>query len=337
MTTTLAHAKAIVLAHHAALARAEPACCFTTLSQHFLPDTLWRGMHPFHEQRGPQAVADAFWSPFLAAMSRVQRRQDIFFAGHNHLDAGGGTWVASMGHLMGLFDAPFLGIQPTRKITMVRYAEFSKVEGDRIVEQALFVDLLHLMAQAGQYPLPGMTGAQLVQPGPLTHDGLLFEDQDPATGQETLNRIHAMMDAITQANASDTPLPPAQELARDWHDDMLWWGPTGIGATYTIDRYIEQHQRPFRTQLGDRTFNGHICRMAEGTYGGFFGWPNLTMACTGPYLGLPPSGKKADMRVVDIYRRDGDKLAENWVFIDILHFLNMQGLDVLAQLEVRKG
>ncbi|GGX62275.1 polyketide cyclase [Tateyamaria omphalii] len=337
MTTDLARAKAVVLAHHAALGRAEPGCCATALSLHFLPDTLWRGMHPFHEQRGPQAVADTFWSPFLTAMSRVQRRQDIFFAGHNHLDEGGGTWVASMGHLMGLFDVPFLGIQPTRKIAMVRYAEFSRVEGDRIVEQALFVDLLHLMAQAGQYPLPGMTGAQLVQPGPMTHDGLLFDDQDPAVGQATLDRIHAMMDAITQANTTENPPLPQDELARDWHDDMIWWGPTGIGATYTIDRYIEQHQRPFRTQLGDRTFNGHICRMAEGNYGGFFGWPNLTMECTGPYLGLPPSGKKADMRVVDVYRRDGDRLAENWVFIDILHFLNMQGLDVLAQLNVRKG
>lgn len=337
MTTELTRVKAVVLAHHAALARAKPDCCAASLSQHFLPDTHWRGMHPFHEQHGPQAVADTFWTPFLAAMSRVQRRQDIFFAGHNHLDEGGGTWVASMGHLMGLFDAPFLGIQPTRKIVMVRYAEFSRVDGDRIVEQALFVDLLHLMAQAGQYPLPGMTGAQLVQPGPMTHDGLLFHDQDPAAGQATLDRIHAMMDAITRANASATPPTPQEELAQDWHDDMIWWGPTGIGASYTIDRYIEQHQRPFRTQLGDRTFNGHICRMAEGSYGGFFGWPNLTMECTGPYLGLPPSGKQADMRVVDIYRRDGDKLAENWVFIDILHFLNMQGLDVLAQLDVRKG
>ena len=38
------------------------------------------------------------------------------------------------------------------------------------------------------------------------------------------------------------------------------------------------------------------------------------------------------MRAVDIYRRDGDRLAENWVFIDMLHFLNMQGLDVLMQM-----
>jgi hypothetical protein len=37
------------------------------------------------------------------------------------------------------------------------------------------------------------------------------------------------------------------------------------------------------------------------------------------------------MRVIDIYRRDGDKLAENWIFIDLLHFWNMQGVDILAR------
>ena len=38
------------------------------------------------------------------------------------------------------------------------------------------------------------------------------------------------------------------------------------------------------------------------------------------------------MRVVDMYREQDGKLAENWIFIDILHYLNMQGLDVLARL-----
>jgi len=332
--TDFSRAKACVQAHHAALARATPDTVAAALGSHLSADATWRGMHPFHVQTGPEAVAQTFWAPFLTAMSRVQRREDVFFAGDNHLDAGG-TWVASMGHFMALFDAPFLGIQPTGKIVMVRYAEFSRVDGDQITEQALFVDLLHLMAQTGQYPLPGMTAAQLVQPGPMTHDGLLRDAQDDAASIKTLGLIERMIGAIDNANTADQPPTPKEELARDWLDDMVWWGPTGIGSTYTIDRYIVQHQQPFRTQLGARKFNGHICRMAEGTYGGFFGWANLTMECTGPYLGLPPSGKSADMRVVDIYRRDGDKLAENWVFIDMLHFLNMQGLDVLAQLAVR--
>ncbi|MEL7090345.1 MAG: ester cyclase [Pseudomonadota bacterium] len=330
----LSQAKALVRAHHAALSRATPETAAEAMAQHMAPDALWRGMHPMHEQTGPLAVANAFWTPLLTSLSRMQRRQDIFFAGQNSLDAGG-DWVASMGHFLGLFDVPFLGIPPTGKLVMLRYAEFSRVEGGQITEQAMFVDLLHLMAQAECYPLPGMTGAQLVQPGPMTHDGLLYDTQSPEDGAATLDLINRMIGSIDLANKADNPPPPEVELAAHWHDDMLWWGPTGIGSTFTIDRYIAQHQQPFRTQLGHRTFNGHICRMAEGTYGGFFGWPNLTMECTGPYLGLPPSGKKADMRVVDFYRRDGDKLAENWIFIDMLHFLNMQGLDVLAQLETR--
>ena len=44
-----------------------------------------------------------------------------------------------------------------------------------------------------------------------------------------------------------------------------------------------------------------------------------------------------EMRVVDIYRRDGKKLAENWVFIDILHWLSMQGLDVLMRMRQLLG
>ena len=38
---------------------------------------------------------------------------------------------------------------------------------------------------------------------------------------------------------------------------------------------------------------------------------------------LARSDRSADMRVVDIYRREGDKIAENWVLIDLFQgFIN---------------
>ena len=40
------------------------------------------------------------------------------------------------------------------------------------------------------------------------------------------------------------------------------------------------------------------------------------------------SDARADMQVVDIYRREGDKIAENWVIIDIPYWLNQLGIDV---------
>ena len=328
MSTDIQHAKTIVRNWQKSTDTAElvqlPAC-FATFTDN---DYIWRGVHPFHEQSGADSVIKVFYRPFKGAFSALQRRQDIFFAGQNEIDGFTSVWVASMGHFLGLFDRPFVGIPPHNKIAMVRYAEFHKVENGQIRETAIFIDLLHLMAQVGLTPVPQQTGMHLIQPGPRPHDGLLTEAQETKEGEATLALINRMIGDINNGDYTS----PQEELRQCWHEDMLWWGPTGIGATYTIDRYIDQHQRPFRTQNEGRRFNGHICRMAEGHYGGFFGWPNLSLKPTGGYLGMPPFHDYADMRVVDIYRRDGDKLAENWIFIDLLHFLHMQGHDILSQI-----
>lgn len=329
MADIVEQAKTLVLNWQNSIDQADISVLHSRMSDYVSNDYLWRGMHPFHEQRGADSVCQAFYTPLKTAFSAFQRRQDIFFAGRNEIDDFSSIWVASMGHFMGLFDRPFVGIPPQQKIAMIRYAEFHQVEDGQITQTALFIDLLHLMAQVGLTPIPEATGMHLVQPGPRTHDGLLFDGQDADEGTKTLALINRMIGDINQGQYAS----PQEELSQCWHKDMIWWGPTGIGATFTIERYITQHQRPFRTQNEGRRFNGHICRMAEGNFGGFFGWPNLSLKPTGGYLGMPPFEGYSDMRVVDIYRREGDKLAENWVFIDLLHFLNMQGQDILTQLK----
>ena len=331
-------AKATARAYMAAFDAAKSEDRLKVLQAHTTDNYQWRGLHPFHEQSGANAVIDTFWGPLLASFTALQRRETIFFAGLNDCDGQKTTWTCSMGHFKTLFDHDWLGIPATGKIIMIRYAEFHRIEGDKIAETAIFIDILDIIHQAGIWPLPPMTAAAFAHPGPLTNDGQQLAPQDPAEGTKTLDTINSMAANISKANEilqgkSDAkPLTPHEELALTWHDDMAWYGPAGIGAVFTIDRYIEQHQQPFRRQLADRVFNGHVARMAEGNYGGFFGWPNLTVTPTGGYMGLPASNKPSDMRVVDVYRRDGDKLAENWIFIDMLHFLNQQGLDVLARL-----
>lgn len=290
-------------------------------------EMVWRGFHPFGLLEGPGAAAEQFWQPLFAAISSMQWREDIFFAGRNEIDGFDSTWVVSMGHLMGLFDAPWLGVKPTGKLVMLRYCAFYRVDGDAISETAMYFDIPHLMRQAGQGPFGDQTSQFLVQPGPRTHDGLLFDAQPQAEGVETLRAINAM---IGDLGSWDLGLPLEEELARTWHDNMLWWGPEGIGATYTIERYAKQHSGPFRAAFTKRSRTGHIARLAEGHYGGFFGWPNFTADLTGPFMGREPTGKQGEFRVIDIYRREGDKLSENWIFIDMLHFWKTQGIDVLA-------
>ena len=48
----------------------------------------------------------------------------------------------------------------------------------------------------------------------------------------TLELIHRMRDRLVKGSKMQSY---KDELTLDWHDDMIWWGPGGIGASYTID------------------------------------------------------------------------------------------------------
>lgn len=319
------HAKRVVQNWFAAFATANDVAMKEALSLLTTPDYRFRGVHPFNELDGAGTVLEHVWGPLASSFTSLQRRQDIFIAGPNLID--GNMWVTSMGKFLGLFDQSWLGIPPTGKIALIPYCEFHRVEGDHIVESALWIDIISVMKQAGWQPLPTQTGAEIINPGPLTSDGLLHEAQDERASQKTLDLIMTMCNELVDDGMESS----SGNLANTWHNDMLWFGPSGIGATYTIDRYQLQHQGPFGEGLDDIVFNGHVLEHAEGNYGGWFGWPNLTMKQGKGFMGLTASDRRTEMRVVDIYRRDGDKLAENWIFIDLLHYMKLLGVDLLER------
>ena len=308
----------------------------SVIDEHVSSDYLFRGVYPFREQEGTKNTVENFWYPLSKSIKRIQRRQDVFIAGTNDVkvdpttgkDSSQEQWVMSMGHFMGLFDNDFLGIRATGKLVSLRYAEFSCVENGKITKTGLFVDLLGMMVQAGCYPLPPSTGVSFMYPGPRNHDGLLFEDAPEEEGIATVNLVNKMVEDLDVLNRSGAMGCPPEVLALSWSEDMIWYGPAGIGASYTIPRYQMQHQLPFRNNLTDKKFNGHVARFAEGNFSCFFGWPNLSNRSIGGFLGMPAGGASADMQVVDVYYREGDKLVENWVLIDIPFWLKQQGLDI---------
>ncbi|MFS3927336.1 nuclear transport factor 2 family protein [Priestia flexa] len=321
--------KKIVMNYFEALEKASLKDVEGVLKEYTSENYLWRGVYPFREQQGSHAVVTSFWRPLLKSIKKLQRRQDIFIAGTNEI--GGEKWVMSMGHFMGLFDKDWLGIPRTGKMINLRYAEFNCVEDGKITQTGLFVDIIGFMLQAGINPLPPSTGTYYVYPGPKNHDGLLFEDANPEEGIKTLNLVNQMVNDLSELNKNEEAGCPPHVLERSWSEDMIWYGPGGIGASYTIPRYQKQHQLPFRNNLKDKEFNGHVCRFAEGSFACFFGWPNLSNTPAGGFLGLPGGNIRADMQVVDVYYRDGEKLLENWVFIDIPYWLKQQGVDIIQR------
>ena len=339
--------KNLVLSFQADMQNATADTVGDVLAKYMTDDYEFYGVHPFNELKGHKAVAEKLWKPLYQAWSPLQRRQDVFIAGSNDVspdelarmdgdiapDETGDVWVMSMGHFLGLRDKAWLGIPATGKMGFLRYAEFHCVRNNKIVRSGFFCDIIQVMTQAGIQVLPTQTGASFMYPGPRTHDGLLIDEHDKQEAVDTMDLLNRMIADLSDQNNNPDGRCPPEVLERTWHKDMIWYGPEGIGASYTIPRYQEQHQYPFRENLKDKVFNGHVSRFAEGNYACFFGWPNLSNTPTGGFMGLPGSDVNAKMRVVDVYRREGDKLAENWVLIDIPYWLLQQGLDILKRTE----
>ncbi len=272
------------------------------ISKYASEDFSMKCTHPFNELGSIDLVANNLWKPIKDSFSPIQRRLDIFYAGIN---------------------------SPNYKSTLLRFAEFYKVENNKITEGAIFLDVMNLMQQLGLSIIPESTGLVCVTPGPMNHKGLKFDISNESESQKTLDLIHRMRDRLVKGSKMQSY---KEELELDWHNDMIWWGPGGIGASYTIDGYQKGHTKPFQDGLEFVRFNGHILSSSEDDLGGWFGWPNLIMKPKGEYLGLTnASDIESEMRVVDLYRRDGEKLAENWIFIDHLHFLKKLGVDLLER------
>ena len=292
-------------------------------------DYTLRSVYPFREITGAENTVKNVWAPMKTALSHMQRRQDIFIAGDNEFSDE--IWVMSMGHFMGLFDHDWLGIPRTGKMASLRYAEFVCVDGRKIRKSGLFLDLIGLMYQAGVYPLPPMTGQYFIYPGPREHNGLLFEDAPAEESSQTLSLVKRMCDELNAEN--DSMYCPPSVYEHSFSKDMIWYGPCGIGASYTIPRYLRQHQWPFSAGLTGKVFNGHTVRFAEGKFACWFGWPNLTNQGVGGFLGLPAGSCPADMQVVDVYSCKDGFIRENWVLIDIPWWLKQQGLDIFERTE----
>ncbi|GAA0774388.1 hypothetical protein E1180_13900 [Roseibium denhamense] len=296
---------------------------------HLQEDVVFDVAHPVNRLEGRDAVREGFYAPMRQALAHVRRRDEIFIGGPNRREPGG-HWVASVTHYAGNFEKPLFGIQPSNHLVFLRSGEFYRIEPDgRISEAKIIIDLLDLMRQAGRFPLPQMLGTEMLFPGPATHDGVLPEMQ--GDGEKTLDLCEAML-ADLKAFDPETFTSKGQ-TGKDgyWHDDMLWYGPGGIGSNYRWSGFEKDHRAAFLTAFPDRVGGNHYCRIGDGNYAAVSGWPSMTMTHKGDYLGVPATNKALTLRVMDFYRCAGGKIMENWVLLDYLQLFSQMGRDLISE------
>lgn len=320
--------KAALARFRAAAATAEPRALRDALDDVVAPDAAVRLCHPFGEVAGA-ALFDTAYAPLLAAMPDLERRDMILVAGTT---PEGADWVGAMGCYMGRFEAPFLGIPPTGRLAHMRYHEFFRLAGGRVVEVQAIWDIPELMMQAGAWPLSPQLGAFLATPAPMTGDGLAISGD----GSAALARVLGMLTDLCRHPAD--PDPSVMRLEAHWHPRVNWYGPAGIGTARGIDGFRRHHQIPFLRAFPDRRLDamGDLMShwIAEGGYVAETGWPNMRLThAGGGFLGLAPTGREVTLRSLDFWRVEEGLIRENWVLVDLLDFCRQIGLDVLARME----
>ncbi len=295
----------------------------------FAEDAVINLVHPLNEIVGPGNYVDRFLGPLKQAFSGLGRSDYIAFGG-SFEEAG---WVTSTGYYFGNFKSPWLGIRPTGALAYLRFGEFHRMENGRAVESYIYLDIPELMIAASQWPIavsPGATrGYTGYLPGPVTQDGLQWHHNDPAVSAVSLKMVTHML----------RKLATKDELWRPyWHENMLWYGPAAFGSFAGLEGFAG-FQVPFENTFsewiggaveGSRT--RHFTRFGDGNYVCSGGWPSLNAVQAKPFLGQPSKGDRLYMRVCDWWRREGDKLMENWVFVDVPHVLLQLGFDVFEEM-----
>ncbi|MFJ8082200.1 ester cyclase [Streptomyces sp. NPDC096205] len=121
--------------------------------------------------------------------------------------------------------------------------------------------------------------------------------------EEVLNgRNMEVIDELVAADYQEHDPFPGQREGREGLKDRMTMLIEGLAPTFTIDDLIAE---------GDRV----VIR-----------WTN-SATHSGTFLGIPPTGRSCRFAGIDIFRMDGDRLAEHWHVVDQLSML--QQLELL--------
>ncbi len=298
----------------------------------------WRGSHPFNERQGPEAIAEV-WAQLRKSLPDMERRDLILVAGESRTDARVPQWkprnlVATMGHYQGTFAEDLLDIPATKGVVNLRFCEVHQVEEGKIAASFVLWDLLDLMRQAGVWPFAPSLGAEGMWLGPADGSGVNLLTTPAQRESEAMDSVLAMHAALLSFDGKSLD---SMDHGRFWAPDFLWYGPAGIGTTRGMQGFRLHHQIPFLIGFPDRTGAGHYVRISDGNFAVTGGWPSVVATHTGEWLGLPPTGRRIEMRVMDFYHLEGDVIHENWVPIDVIHMAYQMGFDVFARLRHLRG
>lgn len=321
--------KQLIVKLRAALYDCENKQLKQTLHDVFAADSKIHLSFPFEDLDGPSELYEKAYEPLLAALPDLERRDFIVIGS----SAETGNWVGTAGYYIGVFEKSWLDIPATKHPVVMRYCEFYRVEGEKVVEMQALWDIPQVMMQAKAWPMAPSLGVEWQVPGPATLDGIVSGPYDKEKSDASKKLVSDMLISLGKFAEGGHE---AMNLGAFWHPKMTWYGPAGIGSNRRISGFRNWHQIPFLKAMPDREGGsgyGNMTFVSDGDYVGFTAWPGMRAKISGDgWMGIAPGNQEITMRSLDFWRCENGTIRENWVLVDILDVYNQIGVDVFSRM-----
>jgi hypothetical protein len=300
------------------------------LNKYWDKDAVLHGFQPIGDLTGTTPLCDELYRPYLRAFPNAKKHLHFLLAGTDN----GKEWVVVGGNLVGNFMEPWLGIPPTKLSTWVRFVELYEMQDGKIIRAHLLYDLLSLLNQAG-FRFFNALAPEIIIPGPIPNNGVIMGQSDPADATTSLvleeNWREIGLRQLQKLEKMITPNKPALAIVNEYFQkDMMWYGPDSMGSTKGVQNYLSRKELPWQLSMHETEFKKPSVRIAENDYVMTFGETNVVH--NGAELfGLPASGKHILASSCHIYRREGDRFAEDFCLMDMTGFFQQLGIDVLKR------
>lgn len=259
-----------------------------------------RGWYEAEHLHYNAAIPDCQWTDFI----RAAQDQTCTSASY-----GPGRWIG-----------PFAGVEPPpdHPWVVVHDLDFYLLEGDRIKINWCMVDVVNLFDQVGYHTLP---------PAPMPMDGYL-----PARAMDGIPAPLSAMVSPEDTEEStkiwraslDEDFLGSSNAASFWADDIVWYGPGGIGTAHSKSEYQTHFLKPLHAAFSNVELATDLL-VCEGAYCGCHFY--LHGDHTGEWLGEKPTGKRIPLRIgAHAHIKDG-KIVEGWLQIDIPLAFHHMGID----------
>lgn len=114
----------------------------------------------------------------------------------------------------------------------------------------------------------------------------------------------------------------------------------GLSPWTPTERDGRWYGRDVADNKGQHVINLAAVLATRGQHGFNGKWligPSMTMTHLGPYLGVPPTGRKLSLRVMmDFWRCRAGAIMENWVLLDLVDLFAQMDIDLIRRSKERE-